>query len=909
VASYSAVIDLRVNGLEQLKEIEDRVKAVQNIQKRLKPIPSIFDKRASAQVKEAKDELSSYVKEVAKGTAEGGHFSKTMAGLNAQMRAFNTVAANSNAGSEDFVNSIIAAEKASRRLTEAEIDRLQVLSKIYTQQQGVGRTTATEEIINLYEIIPKSIAGLELYEQQLREAQRQAVSGSSDYRELAQAIAEVNRQLDIARGIGPVQGPALPPGFTKAGATGFPRSPLSARPKTGTARKGSPLVGAAFPALFGAGPAGILGGFVGEFFGPLGGVVGSALGAPVDAFVAEVAKTGVALTSASGTFELVKEKSLFSSEEVKKLAYALEEQGKVQELATLLTTDLAKQIGSQGVTALQQAGTETKEFTRLVNLLFTQLGAFVAGPLSDFLRFINNALGSVTTNVQFRSFEASLQGNQAKRFAEIVAEERGGETTNVRGGGRTQFVPGTLTTDVQRRALARAEKEGIAPKVTGLTTFEDTQTVRPPKGRTGISAGEREAERVAKALIQQRAITLEIQRQSEFGEKIAAAELAKDPVLARRIQEQQELAELGVQTAKQLELEKNTSVQLAIARTAQAKADLIRKKTAQDIAKTEQERQEKFADVLAGLEYQIEYENAVTREKRNQLELDEKARKLKKDGFTPAEIDTLIGFEKTIQKQKEPLAKFITDSEEQLKDLQQVAVNVSQGIGNAIANSMSQGIVGLIEGTKDAQQVFADFLKSVGDILIQEGTRMIAMYIAIGIAKAFAGLAAGSNDSSKAIPSTGNPAAPTVNGFDTGMNALVAAEGAYWTGGFQAFANGGMVTSPTMGLVGEGGEPEYIIPASKMRGAMNRYAAGARGSSVIPGSGEQAAGEMGGGTAVAAPIDVRYTVERINSVDYVTADQFRSGMQQAAEQGARRGEQRTLANIRQNTTTRRKLGL
>ena len=90
---------------------------------------------------------------------------------------------------------------------------------------------------------------------------------------------------------------------------------------------------------------------------------------------------------------------------------------------------------------------------------------------------------------------------------------------------------------------------------------------------------------------------------------------------------------------------------------------------------------------------------------------------------------------------------------------------------------------------------------------------------------------------------------------------------------------------------------------------MNRYAAGARGSSVIPGSGEQAAGEMGSGTAVAAPIDVRYTVERINSVDYVTADQVRSGMQQAAEQGARRGEQRTLANIRQNTTTRRKLGL
>jgi SLT domain-containing protein len=123
-----------------------------------------------------------------------------------------------------------------------------------------------------------------------------------------------------------------------------------------------------------------------------------------------------------------------------------------------------------------------------------------------------------------------------------------------------------------------------------------------------------------------------------------------------------------------------------------------------------------------------------------------------------------------------------------------------------------------------------------------------------------------------------------------------------------AFAEGGFVTGPTNALIGEGGEPEYVIPASKMRGAMNRYAGGARGNSVIPGSSEGGT-EQGGGTAVATPIDVRYTVERINSVDYVTADQFQSGMAQAAEQGARRGEQRALTNIRQNTNTRRRLGL
>ena len=95
-----------------------------------------------------------------------------------------------------------------------------------------------------------------------------------------------------------------------------------------------------------------------------------------------------------------------------------------------------------------------------------------------------------------------------------------------------------------------------------------------------------------------------------------------------------------------------------------------------------------------------------------------------------------------------------------------------------------------------------------------------------------------------------------------------------------AFAEGGFVDKPTNALIGEGGEPEYVIPASKMRESMSRYSRGSRGGGVIPSDGgSSASGD--GGTAVAAAIDVRYTVERINSVDYVTADQFQNGLQSA----------------------------
>lgn len=61
------------------------------------------------------------------------------------------------------------------------------------------------------------------------------------------------------------------------------------------------------------------------------------------------------------------------------------------------------------------------------------------------------------------------------------------------------------------------------------------------------------------------------------------------------------------------------------------------------------------------------------------------------------------------------------------------------------------------------------------------------------------------------------------------------------------FAAGGVVNGPTMALVGEGGEREYIIPESKMGRASANYLSGARGAGVIPAF---ANGGLVGGTTV-----------------------------------------------------------
>jgi hypothetical protein len=147
-------------------------------------------------------------------------------------------------------------------------------------------------------------------------------------------------------------------------------------------------------------------------------------------------------------------------------------------------------------------------------------------------------------------------------------------------------------------------------------------------------------------------------------------------------------------------------------------------------------------------------------------------------------------------------------------------------------------------------------------------------------------------------------------GFGISSDSLAIGSPSSFGGGNLFAADGAYVSSPTSAVVGEGGEPEYIIPESKMRESMSRYSRGARGGSVIPeNGGGGSVMDGGGGTAVAAPIDVRYTVERINSVDYVTADQFQQGMQQAANQGAKQGEQQTLKRLQMSSSTRKRLGM
>ena len=395
------------------------------------------------------------------------------------------------------------------------------------------------------------------------------------------------------------------------------------------------------------------------------------------------------------------------------------------------------------------------------------------------------------------------------------------------------------------------------------------------------------------------------------------------------------LADIERDRIKQLERANYETERSTINQIARARVTNEERKAADQIRQIERDRTEKFASVLRAVEYEIQLTDARIDGTEKQVVIEQKIADLKREQayLTSADVEKyrellelanqrkdaeevvnlqrqisatgaglqagFIGpagaaFEQQLAAGKSTeRATQIAELTQQLQ-LAQVQAQALEGsvlaIGQAFGTAMTTGIAELINGTKTAQQVFADFLQSVGSALLDAAAQMIAAYVAIGIARAFAGLSGGNSGGDLDV---------------SGFKAYPMLEGP----GFTPFAEGGFVTGPTRAMVGEGGEPEYVIPASKMRGAMSRYASGARGSSVIPAGGE--GGDMSGGTATMAPaaIDVRYTVERINSVDYVTADQFRAGMQQAAAQGAARGEQATIRRLQQSRSTRSRLGI
>ena len=214
---------------------------------------------------------------------------------------------------------------------------------------------------------------------------------------------------------------------------------------------------------------------------------------------------------------------------------------------------------------------------------------------------------------------------------------------------------------------------------------------------------------------------------------------------------------------------------------------------------------------------------------------------------------------------------------------QQLALQKFSGVQSALASGlssiMSSAVQDIVTGTSTVQEAFGNMFKAIGQAFLDMVAQILAQKAVLMLLKAF---------QPTPSPSLGSGA----------LNIGLAA------GNPVQLASGGYVTRPTPALIGEAGEPEYVIPASKMSGAAQAYNAGARGDDVLSGShlfSTYNAGNNGG------TIFVESTV--INNVEYVTMDQARAMTKEAAASGAQRGHGRTMNVLQHSRGQRSRIGM
>lgn len=264
---------------------------------------------------------------------------------------------------------------------------------------------------------------------------------------------------------------------------------------------------------------------------------------------------------------------------------------------------------------------------------------------------------------------------------------------------------------------------------------------------------------------------------------------------------------------------------------------------------------------------------------------------------------------------------------QQLEELLELENQVAAGataIGNAFANSFKS----VITGSKSAEQALADMMSSVAEHFMDMAAQIIAKQLAIityGLIMKALGVAAGSSKEAINTESLNQIENYSGIGSDTDISGIA----------LGLRANGGPVLANQPYIVGERG-PELFMPSAsgmvlnnnQTRNQLALQSEAMRGNiseDGLPGSTNTATRqqliqqqnnmatnstrevERTYQTALANPnpLDVRFESTVINNTEYVTAEQHRRGMAQAAEQG----RALTLQALQNSVKSRRKVGL
>ena len=233
--------------------------------------------------------------------------------------------------------------------------------------------------------------------------------------------------------------------------------------------------------------------------------------------------------------------------------------------------------------------------TKLASALVTTFGPvfkWLTDRVTDFINAVSRAVSRIGDLLNGgRMTQATIL---AERAAETATTKKFGALSRSGIPGLTKPGAEAFYQATKQAELKRLVPGAFAPpeKPTPLTSFT-VPGQAPPSGGGSDAAEKRAAKelaRVKEVIRAQSLVTLENQRQLMFKDAIFKAEMSNDPMLARRLQGEQQLLEWGIETANLLEKEKNTNAQLAIAKAQQAKQAVILQENQQALLQLDLQR-------------------------------------------------------------------------------------------------------------------------------------------------------------------------------------------------------------------------------------------------------------------------------------------------------------------------------
>ena len=480
--------------------------------------------------------------------------------------------------------------------------------------------------------------------------------------------------------------------------------------------------GAGFPLLFGGGPVQALAGGIGGALGGFGGsIAATALVGQAEAFARAAAETGVALTSTAGALELMREKSLFSSDAAKERAAVLEELGQVEELAAHLGQEMAKAIGNNGVKALEDLGETTKETTRLWNLLTTQLFRLVSGPLNAFLKVVNQALGGITSQQQVNARKADLGPERAAALDARIAELTQGDVSGlnkqqIRKG--MKGVGAMSAVEARRQALGEDAFQVAAAPIS--ITDEDRRRIKPPKGK-----------RERKSQLPQLKEEVQLQeRLNVLTRAIAQARADENPVREAALKMEVELEKQATNIAK---------VKLS---------DLPVAEKAEKIRKIELDTSNELFKIQDGLNQARAKQAEKGQEVISSLEDEKALLDAKLNGTEDQVALTQLIAEKTKGLNKEDaervtlLLQGVDALKEQVAQADKMEA-IYQQIGQSIASGVVDTLSAAVDQTKSLADAAANTLRNIANILLQLGINTALKTTGLGLFSGLSGFANG----------------------------------------------------------------------------------------------------------------------------------------------------------------------